>query len=212
VLIEIIFQMDNAKTTRKRPVVEVITGPKSSTSAKRHMTARPTAKKTAAASVNKESEGKNNPTKSFRDNLRVSLSSVLTLSAGHPASRGPPKGLATPPSEPEIIDLCIEVVAKPAGRPKGGFPRFNDGDVIIDLGLLGGDLSYQLHSTTLSRSSPWFEETLLHTTKEVDDRFAANYTKRTGIRARYELSYNSDLNIFVLARTVSLVLDNLYNT
>jgi hypothetical protein len=144
--------------------------------------------------------------------LRVSLSLVLILSAGHPTSRGPPKGLATPPSEPEIIDLCIEVAVKPAGRPKGGFPRFNDGDVIIDLGLLGGSLSYQLHSATLSRCSPWFDETSLHTIKEVDDRFAADYTKRLGIRARYELSYNSDLNIFVLARTVSLVLNHLYNT
>jgi hypothetical protein len=204
--------MDNAKTTGKRPVEELGTGPTSSTSAKRHMIARPTVKKTAAASVNKESEGKNNPTKSFRDNLRVSLNLVLTLSVGHPIRQGPPKGLATPPSEPEIIDLCIEVVAKPAGHPKGGFPRFNDGDVIIDLGLLGGDLSYQLHSTTLSRFSPWFDETSLHTIKEVDDRFAANYTKRSGIRARYELSYNSDLSIFVLARTVSLVLNHLYNT
>jgi hypothetical protein len=212
VLIEIIFQMDNAKTTRKRPVEEVGTGPTSSTSAKRRMTARTIIKKTTAASVNKEAEGKNKPTKSFRDNLRVSLSLVLILSAGHPTSRGPLKGLATPPSEPEIIDLCIEVAVKPAGRPKGGFPRFNDGDVIIDLGLLGVNLSYQLHSATLSRYSPWFNETSLHTIKEVDDRFAANYTKRSGIRARYELSYNSDLNIFVLARTVSLVLNHLYNT
>lgn len=134
----------------------------------------------------------------------MSLSFILTLTTAQLTSRSPSKDLATPPSEPEIIDLCVEVEAKLVGRHTfGGFPRSKDGDVIIDLGMLGGTLSYQLHSRILSRVSAWFDETLKHPIREIDDGFAANYTKRTGIRARYELTYNSDLKTFVLARAVS---------
>ena len=97
------------------------------------------------------------------------------------------------------------MVAKPVGRPTGGFPRFKDGDVVVDLGMLG-ELTYRLHSSTLSQVSPWFNDTLKYTVQEADNRFASSYTKRTGIRARYELSYNADLNILVLGRTVSSVL------
>ena len=119
--------------------------------------------------------------------------------------RGPSKGLATPPQEPEVIDLCIDIVPKSIGRPTGGFPRYPDGDVIIDLGMLG-ELTYRLHSSTLRRVSPWFSETLKQLIKGADDNFAANFTRKTGIRARYELGYNDDLGILVLARTVSSVM------
>ena len=132
------------------------------------------------------------------------LKSALTFSAGQQAFQTPPKGLATPPQELDIIDLRVEVIPKPSGPPTGGFPRYKDGDVIIDLAMLG-NLTYRLHSSTLSRLSPWFKDTLEHLVSEVDGNIAANYTRRTGIRARYELSYNADLDILVLTRTVSFL-------
>jgi hypothetical protein len=130
---------------------------------------------------------------------------VLTISAGLLTTRTSPNGLMTPPQEPEVIDLSIEVVPKPICHPTNCFPQFNDGDVFIDLGILG-PMRYHLHSTVLSRVSSWFDQTLAQPIKELDNMVAARFTKRTGIRARYELSFNSDLNIFVLARSVSVVL------
>jgi hypothetical protein len=134
----------------------------------------------------------------------MNLCFVLILSAARSATRTSPDGLVTPPQEFEIIDLSIEVVPKLIGRPTNGFPRFNSGDVFINLGMLGC-LSYQLHSTVLCRASSWFDNTLAQSVKEFNNIVAARFTKRSGLRARYEISFNSDLNIFVLARTVSFV-------
>ncbi|KAE9379312.1 hypothetical protein N431DRAFT_499921 [Stipitochalara longipes BDJ] len=169
--------MEKGKPTSKRPVENEDSHLSSLPSAKRHMAARPIMK-SAATSVDK---------------------GLLA----QPRIWPPSKGLVTPPQEPEVIDLCVELAPKLRLRPTNGFPRFDDGDVYIDLGVIGR-LAYQLHSNILSRVSPWFDETLKHHVQEVDDRFAANYTKSTGIRARYELSYNSDLDIFVLGRTTMI--------
>jgi hypothetical protein len=103
-----------------------------------------------------------------------------------------------------MIDLSLEVVAKLTYRTNNDFPRFSDGDVFIDLGLLS-PLRYQIHSAVLSRASSWFDETLACPIKEFDDTLAAKTTSQTGIRARYELVFNSDLHMFVLERAVSIV-------
>ncbi len=95
------------------------------------------------------------------------------------------------------------MTAKPICRPPNEFPCFSNGDVFIDLGSLGL-VRYQIHSAVLRRASTWFDETLDYPIAEVDDIVAANHTKRTGIRARYELSFNSDLRVFVLERAVSV--------
>lgn len=115
-----------------------------------------------------------------------------------------PDGLVSPPQEPEVVDLSFEVAAKPICRPTNDFPRFSDGDVLIDLGLLS-PLRYQIHSAVLSRASSWFDDTLAYPIKEFDDIVAANHTRQTGIRARYELVFNKDLHMFVLERAVSVV-------
>ena len=103
-----------------------------------------------------------------------------------------------------MIDLSLEVVAKPICRTKNDFPCFSDGDVFIDLSLLS-PVRYQIHSAVLSRATTWFEEALAYPIKEFDDIVAANHTRQTGIRARYELVFNSDLRMFVLERVVSIV-------
>jgi hypothetical protein len=84
------------------------------------------------------------------------------------------------------------------------FPCFSDGDVFIDLSSLG-PMRYQIHSTVLRRVSSWFDETLAQPIEEFDNIVAAKHTNRTRIRARYELSFNSDLRMFVLERAVSVV-------
>jgi hypothetical protein len=103
-----------------------------------------------------------------------------------------------------MIDLSFEVVPKLICRTYNDFPCFSDGDVFIDLGLLS-PLRYQIHSAVLSRASSWFEEALAYPIKEFDDIVAANHTRQTGIRARFELVFNSDLHMFVLERAVSIV-------
>jgi hypothetical protein len=127
---------------------------------------------------------------------------MLILSAGPSTPRNPPNVFRTSPQELEIIDLSVEVVTKAIARPCNGFPRFNSGDVFIELGSLG---AYQLHSNTLSRVSTWFDKTLTYPMKELDDGIAGRFTKRTGILVRYEMVYNSDLNTLVLAKTVSFI-------
>lgn len=61
-----------------------------------------------------------------------------------------------------------------------------------------------MHSAVLSRASSWFDETLAQPIEEFNKVVAANHTKRTGIRARYELNFNTDLLMFVLERAVSV--------
>ena len=116
-----------------------------------------------------------------------------------------PKAPQTSPQEREIIDLSVEVVAKTITRPGNDeFPRFSNGDVYIELGSLDLKSTYQLHSNILRRVSPWFNKTLIQHMKELDDEIAMDFTKITGVSARYEMIYNSDLNVPVLVRTVSI--------
>lgn len=110
----------------------------------------------------------------------------------------------TPPQETNHVDLTQEVIAKRMNRPGKAFPRIEGADVFIQLGKLNPKTSYQLHSSTLARMSPWFEQTLAHRIEELDYGFARNCVRDTGVKSRYHLEYNSDLNTFVLVRTVSL--------
>jgi hypothetical protein len=125
------------------------------------------------------------------------------VSKDPPTDRASSNAPPTPPQEPEIIDLSVEVTYKPIVRPGIDFPRFNEGDVVIELGGPTLKSKYQLHSYILRRASPWFDDTMAQPVKEFDDRIAVIFTKRTRIAARYEMIYNSNLNTLVLARTVS---------
>jgi len=196
--------MEKAKATSKRPYENEDSLPSNSPSLKRHMGSQARSMKVATKSAKKPSADKNDAAALPHIPQPMALSSVLTLPGGQQMLRTPLKGLATPPQEPDVIDLCIDVVDKHIHRCTGGFPRFKDGDVVIDLGMLG-DLTYRLHSSTLSRVSPWFSETLKQRVQEPDVGFGANYARRTGVRARYELNYDADLDVLVLARTVSLL-------
>jgi len=112
----------------------------------------------------------------------------------------------TPPQESNHMDLTEDVIAKgikPFGKD---FPRIEGANVFIQLGKLSPKASYQLHSSTLERMSPWFEQTLAHRMEELDYAVAKTFTKRTGVRIRYHLEFDSDLHTFVLARTVSLAM------
>ena len=119
---------------------------------------------------------------------------------------------ATPPStalEPEVIELSSEIVVVPKliARPGKHFPLYENGDVFIEIKGKKFKREYQLHSTILSLVSPWFQSTLAIPFRDIDDQVAERFTKLTGVVARYELHYDSILNIEVLSRTVSRLFD-----
>jgi hypothetical protein len=118
-----------------------------------------------------------------------------------PDSTAPPSPLA----DVEVIDLSsdLEIVPKKILRPGKEFPLFESGDVYIDLRAMGPNAAYRLHSSLLSFASEWFQKTLSSPFQDLDERVAGAWSKTSKIVARYEISYNSDLKIDVLFRSVS---------
>ena len=118
-----------------------------------------------------------------------------------PNSTAPP----SPPAGAEVIDLSsdLEIVPKRVLRPGKEFPLFGSGDVYIDLRAMSPNAAYRLHSSLLSFASEWFQKTLSSPFEDLDEKVADAFSKRSKIVARYEISYNSNLNIDVLSRCVS---------
>jgi hypothetical protein len=126
-----------------------------------------------------------------------------------PNSTAPP----SPPAEVEVIDLSsdLEIVPKRMVRPGKEFPLFESGDVYIDLRAMGRNTAYRLHSSLLSFTSEWFQKTLSSPFQDLDERVAAVWSKRSKVVARYEISFNSDLKIDALFRSVSFYPDLFIN-
>jgi hypothetical protein len=199
----IIFKMKTLPTIKKRPIQEEEESRGSMMPpAKKRTSAQPANKKAAPVALNKSRRGKKN-SQSLHFFSRVTSGSALIISEGAPTSRASPDAPPTPPQDPEIIDLSIEVAAGLTTRPGIDFPRFDDGDIVIELGHPSSRSTYQLHSHILGRASPWFNKTMMQPVKEFDNMIATSFTKRTGIAGRYKMDYNSDLNTLVLAKTVS---------
>ena len=136
-----------------------------------------------------------------------SLDGLLTLTpgiiVGHPNKPNRPSCSAL--EEPEVIDLSVDIVLRRLARPTPEFPRFKTGNVYIDLTAMDKKYSYQLDAAILSRASLWFEKTLDQPMMECDERLAEHFTKLTGVFARYELQFDRNADLGVLARVVSHV-------
>jgi hypothetical protein len=145
--------------------------------------------------------------KKLRSSHRPGSSSPFTAT---PNSTTPP----SPPADVEVIDLSsdMEIVPKRMLRPGKEFPLFESGDVYIDLRALGQNVAYRLHSSLFSFASEWFQKTLSSEFQDVDEMVAAVWSKRSKVVARYEISYNSDLKIDVLFRSVGFYLDLFINS
>ncbi|KAH7360710.1 hypothetical protein BKA65DRAFT_577641 [Rhexocercosporidium sp. MPI-PUGE-AT-0058] len=97
----------------------------------------------------------------------------------------------------------LEIAIKPIHKPGIGFPRFRDGDVIIQLGSGQSKYMYQLHGSVLGRASSWFEQLLGHSFAviEPDAVLAANHPVVGMLWARFELKYCPEMKMHVLARS-----------
>lgn len=105
----------------------------------------------------------------------------------------------------EVIDLCAEaavVTCKKLKRPLGKFPRFDDGDVVIELNRTILDFSYLLHRGVLASNSPWFKGALAQPWDDLDNDVAGGIKNRTGVSYRFELFREPGSDIEVLRRVV----------
>ncbi|KAL2074605.1 hypothetical protein VTL71DRAFT_8383 [Oculimacula yallundae] len=96
-----------------------------------------------------------------------------------------------------------EIYLKPMVRPTGDFPRFKDGDVVIELLHKSSKHTYQLHGSILHRASPWFDKVLRldWTGAEPDPQLVSNHPFLGALWARFELKYSPKLEIHELTRT-----------
>ncbi|CZT49769.1 uncharacterized protein RSE6_10659 [Rhynchosporium secalis] len=92
---------------------------------------------------------------------------------------------------------------KPMVMPVGDFPRFKDGDTIIELVFMSSKYTYQLHSSVLQRASPWFDQLLrMDMTKAGPNPPMVIDNSCVGVLwARFELQYCPRLETHVLERT-----------
>lgn len=127
------------------------------------------------------------------------------------------------PPNREVIDIddeesvrrFIKSLSKPKAvvsikqmlRPTGAFPRFKDGDVVIELRHASSKFSYQLHGDILQRASPWFAKMLQLDMEKVEPEPDPLLIARTPfgamLRARFEMKYCPKLENYILARSVS---------
>ncbi|RDL39299.1 uncharacterized protein BP5553_03639 [Venustampulla echinocandica] len=98
----------------------------------------------------------------------------------------------------EVIDLSQEFMSKT--MTDHGSAQFRSGDVYIE--LQGPQkYSYTLLSRVLSRTSDWFKASLEQPTPEFNHQLAAAMTRTSGIAHRYDLSYDPDEGLWLLAKT-----------
>jgi hypothetical protein len=140
------------------------------------------------------------------------LPSSRNVSASHPTPKESPNVVR----KSEIINLdeekpqekLLTIVHKPMYPPTGCFPRFEEGNVYIELKHRNGKFSYQLHSGVLRRNSEWFSHALLEPLPELDDEVARQITKRTNVKFRLELFKGPEFDLEVLLKTVGLFLSS----
>lgn len=111
--------------------------------------------------------------------------------------------------EPTIIDEKPRIICKKFIRPTQGFPRFDDGDVYIELKFMNHQYTYLLHSRILSSNSPWFKEALSEPWDDLDTERTLIFTERMGIVARFELFRHPESDVEVVQRTVSCHLSSI---
>ncbi|KAI9646287.1 hypothetical protein NHQ30_005728 [Ciborinia camelliae] len=102
----------------------------------------------------------------------------------------------------EISDGPRNVVRRPMVRPASLFRPFADEGADVYIVLAPGDYrhTYRVHSHVLMHASPWFRSLLKATLHEPSPERADRVTRATGIKYRFELIRDPNLNHSVLKR------------
>ncbi|TGO63030.1 hypothetical protein BOTNAR_0106g00260 [Botryotinia narcissicola] len=99
-------------------------------------------------------------------------------------------------SHPEVVpcaNLPLRKLLKPFADP--------DADIYIVLIQKNPEYSFRMHSCILRRASPWFAwELQENVVNEVDEKLAAEITRDTGIKYRFELRFDDHLGHYTLKR------------
>ncbi|KAG4434128.1 hypothetical protein IFR05_010379 [Cadophora sp. M221] len=185
-------------------------------------TARANTAKTNAVKANTDKANTNKRGRQVDDSEKIDMPPAKKQTVANNVGPQPDESnsvsslISSQPRIPEVVDLDDEESIqrfinpkpkkigriKPMLKPVGEFPRFNDGDVTIELVERTSKFTYQLHGNILGRASSWFEK-VLHLNMvglEPDPVMIANHAVAGMLWARFELEYCPKLKLHILAR------------